>query len=55
MDTAHKPPERDSKDAAEARRWAAEMRRRGEAGELTDDIPYLKRQLAEERRKRDGR
>ena len=55
MATAHKPPERDPKDAAEARRWAAEMRRRGEAGEFTYDIPYAKRKLAEERQKRDGR
>ena len=49
---AGKPPRRPSpEEAAEWREWAQEMRRRGEAGELTDAIPYLKRKLAEERRK----
>jgi len=45
------PPKRSPEEIAEARRWAEEMRRRGEAGELTDDIPYAKRKLAEERRR----
>lgn len=45
------PPKRTPEEIAEARRWAEEMRRRGEAGELTDDIPWVKRKLAEERRR----
>jgi len=49
------PPKRTPEEIAEARRWAQEMRRRGEAGELTDDIPYLKRKLAEEKRKHQRR
>jgi hypothetical protein len=44
------PPKRTPEEIAEARRWAEEMRRKGEAGELKDDIPYLKRRLAEEKR-----
>jgi hypothetical protein len=43
--------DRDPKDDAKARKWADETRRRGEAGQLTDDSAYLARRLAEEKRK----
>ena len=52
---APKRPERDPRDDAKARAWAAETRRRGEAGELTDDAAYLARKLAEEKRKLEKR
>ncbi|MBA2327446.1 MAG: hypothetical protein H0V95_12500 [Actinobacteria bacterium] len=45
------PSERDPQDDAQARAWAEEARRRGEAGELKDDSAYLARKLAEEKRK----
>lgn len=45
------PPRLTLEEAAEWREWAKEMRRLGEAGLLKDDIPYLKRRLAEEKRR----
>jgi hypothetical protein len=44
-------PDRDPKQDAAARVWAQETRRRGEAGELTDDSEYVARRLAKEKRK----
>lgn len=45
------PPDRDPEDDAEARAWAEQKRRQGEAGKLTDDSTYVKRKLDEEKRK----
>ncbi len=50
-----KPPARDPKDRGAARQWANDMRRRGEAGELSDDTEYLERKLAEEKRRLERR
>jgi hypothetical protein len=50
-DSRKPPPRLTPQEAAEWREWAAEMRRLGEAGLLKDDIPYLKRRLAEEKRR----
>ena len=52
-----KPPRLTPEEAAESRRWARDLRRRVASGELKlkDDIPYLKRKLAEEKRKQQGR
>jgi len=43
--------DRDPKDDAQARQWAEEARRQGEAGQLADDSDYVARKLTEEKRK----
>ncbi|MCJ7795450.1 MAG: hypothetical protein MUQ56_01550 [Thermoleophilia bacterium] len=43
--------DRDPKDDAQARQWAEEARRHGEAGQLADDSDYVARKLTEEKRK----
>ena len=45
------PERKRDDDAAEARRWVAEVDRKAKRGELTGDGAFLRRKLAEEKRK----
>ncbi|HEU5302585.1 MAG TPA: hypothetical protein VFW06_10150 [Acidimicrobiia bacterium] len=51
MPARPKRSNRDPKDDARAREWAATTRREGEAGELVDDSDFMARKLAEEKRR----
>ena len=53
MASGPKRSDRDPKDDARAREWAATARRKAGAGEPVDDSDFIARKLAEEKRRLD--